>query len=254
MVNERRFHNGAKVEPTPLISLFGASSEMPDDPALRAFSDRFLLRLEVEPVSRTRLHDLLERGWEQERARIYGNGVAPTPAVRLEDLRALQRLLRDVDLDPVRGVYADLIGELLAQGVTLSDRRIVRGLKLVAAAALLREDGTAQPRDLWPLAHLWTESTDAGPVGEAVRERVTADGGEPLTPRRSTVELETIAEHLANQVLRRERAARGSVIAALRALNDVLTEARQQYPAAQATHDFIRRQRDQVSALLEEQI
>jgi len=256
MVNERRFHNGSRAENTPLISLFGASSEFPDDPALRAFSDRFLLRLEVEPVGRSRLHDLLDRGWEQERARAQqATGVRPTPAVRLEDLKNVQRLVRDVDLTPVRADYTELIGELLAQGVTLSDRRIVRGLKLVAAAALLREDGTAHPRDLWPLAHFWTEPSDAALVGAAVRERVTAAGGEPITPRRSTTELTAIAEHMADQVLRRkDRVTRASLIATLRDLNDLLNEARQQYPAAQAAHDFIRRQRDQVSVLLEEQL
>lgn len=252
LINERRFYNGAKSESTPLISLFGASSELPDDPALRAFSDRFLLRLELEPVGAARLPELLDRGWEQERHRQREGG--EPPALLIEDLRSLSDVVGEVDLQPVRGILADLISELLAQGVTLSDRRIVRTQKLVAAAALLREDGSARPRDLWPLAHLWTEQSDAALVKDTVYERVTADGGEPMIPRRSPAELEALAQHEAALVLNREGVVtRGSVISALRGINELLTDARAQHPAAATTHDLIRAQRDRVSLLLDQQ-
>lgn len=252
LVNERRFHNGAKFEPTPLISLFGASSELPDDPALQAFSDRFLLRLEVEPVGAARLPELLDRGWEQERWRMR-EGSNP-PALRFEHLSALSDVLGEVDINPVRGGLADLVGELLAQGVTLSDRRIVRAQKLVAAAALLREDGTARPQDLWPLAHFWTEHSDAGPVRDAVHERVAADGGTPMTTRRSAAELETLAQQEAALVLSRQGVVtRGSIIATLRAINELLTDARTNHPAAHTTHELIRAQRDKISMLLDQQ-
>lgn len=252
LINERRFHNGAKAERTPLISLFGASSELPEDPALHAFSDRFLLRLRVTPVGTSRLAELLDRGWEQERQRLLDGG--EPPMLRIEDLLALSQALGDVDLRPVLPALADLIGDLLAQGVTLSDRRIVRSQKLIAAAAVLREEGTARPRDLWPLAHLWTAESDADPVGQAVHERVTADGGEPLLAWRSPAELATLAQNEAKQVLDRQGAvARGSVIATLRAINELLTEARTQHPAAHATHDVIRAQRDRISLLLDQQ-
>lgn len=252
LINERRFHNGAERERTPLISMFGASSELPDDPALQAFSDRFLLRLQVEPVGAARLAELLDRGWEQERRRLLEGG--EPPALRIEDLTELSEVLGEVDLLPVRGLLADLVGELLAQGVTLSDRRIVRAQKLVAAAALLREDGTARPRDLWPLAHFWTEPSDAAPVRDAVSERVTADGGQPVTARRSPSELEQLAQQEAALILGRQGVvARGSVIATLRVINELLTDARTQHPAAHHTHEIIRTERDRVSVLLDRQ-
>ncbi len=50
LLNERRYHNGARPENVPLISMLGATNELPDDPGLTAFSDRFLIRLQVEPV------------------------------------------------------------------------------------------------------------------------------------------------------------------------------------------------------------
>jgi MoxR-like ATPase len=251
LINERRFYNGSKVEKAPLISMFGASSEFPDDPALQAFSDRFLLRLVVEPVGATRLTELLDRGWAQERVRARP-GSAP-PLLAMKDLTALSAAIPEVDLQPVRAVLSDLISEVLAGGITLSDRRIVRAQKLIAAAALLREDGTARPRDLWPLAHFWTEQSDAVPVREAVDERVTADGGEPVIAQRSPAELEALARYEADLVLARQGAVpRGSVVATLRTINVLLNDARAQHPGAHPTHDVIRIQRDRVSQLLDQ--
>lgn len=254
LINERRFHNGARLEKTPLISLFGASSELPDDPALQAFNDRFLLRLEVEPVGAAQLSELLDLGWahERERARIDEE----PPMVLLKDLHALSDSVPEVDIDPVRGILADLVGELLAQGVTLSDRRIVRAQKLVAAAALLREDGAARPRDLWPIAHLWTTRSDAALVRDTVDDRVMADGGEPLAPRRGPEQLVALAEHESQRVLRHQNgiAPRGSVVAAIRAINALLTEARTNHPATYDVHKRISDCQAKVSRLLEQQV
>ena len=47
VMNERRFHNGRDVLDVPLISLFGASNELPEDDELQALYDRFLVRFVV---------------------------------------------------------------------------------------------------------------------------------------------------------------------------------------------------------------
>lgn len=252
LINERRFHNGAKLEETPLISVFGASSDLPDDPALQAFSDRFLLRLEVESVGAAQLPELLSRGWAREQVR---QAEASEPGVLLmADLIELSHSVHGVDIEPVRGLLADLVGELLAQGVTLSDRRIVRAQKLIAAATLLREDSVAGSRDLWPLAHLWTVQSDAALVRDTVNERVTADGGEPLLRGRSPEQLQALAEHEARRVLDRQGVvARGALVAAIRSVNELLTEARTDHPAAYTTHKLIREWRDRVSLLLDQE-
>jgi MoxR-like ATPase len=50
LLNEREFDNGTQRLTTPLMSVVGASNEVPADDALRAFYDRFLLRVPVAPV------------------------------------------------------------------------------------------------------------------------------------------------------------------------------------------------------------
>src|SRR6478672_8934551 len=50
LMNERRFHNGRAVEVVPLITLFAASNELPEDDELQALYDRFLLRFVVSYI------------------------------------------------------------------------------------------------------------------------------------------------------------------------------------------------------------
>src|SRR2546428_11277349 len=48
VMNERRFHNGREVTEVPLLTLFAASNELPEDDELLALHDRFLLRFVVD--------------------------------------------------------------------------------------------------------------------------------------------------------------------------------------------------------------
>jgi MoxR-like ATPase len=48
LMNERRFHNGRDAVAVPLLTLFAASNELPEDDELLALHDRFLLRFVVD--------------------------------------------------------------------------------------------------------------------------------------------------------------------------------------------------------------
>src|SRR5262249_38162923 len=80
LVNERVFHNGSYRQPVPLITLVGASNSLPDDPAVYAFADRFVLRLQVDRVPDERLDELIGQGWELELARIEAATAASASA------------------------------------------------------------------------------------------------------------------------------------------------------------------------------
>jgi MoxR-like ATPase len=49
--NERVYHNGGIATPVPLVSMFGASNELPEGPELEALYDRFMVRLHVDPIA-----------------------------------------------------------------------------------------------------------------------------------------------------------------------------------------------------------
>src|ERR687898_207011 len=63
VLNERVFRRGHTRMTCPLRVCVGASNALPEDDALAAFADRFLIRAFVEPVADPMLERLLEGGW-----------------------------------------------------------------------------------------------------------------------------------------------------------------------------------------------
>jgi MoxR-like ATPase len=268
LLNERRYHNGAAAESAPLISLLGATNDIPDDPGLTAFSDRFLIRLQVEPVGGSDLERLLQVGWGHETRRLVTavtesaaarDGATATAApgrstgtVTVERIERLSLRLRDIDLDPVLGEHRELVRQLLIQGVRLSDRRLVRSLKLVAGAALLRESRTAQPVDLWPLAHIWTDPADRTTVEEAVHAVVEKHGGEPARRRRPDHEILLDAREIGVPLTAERRPSEWSVIDGLHKLGDLSRELREHQPVNTQTEAELSRIIAEVNALLDQ--
>jgi MoxR-like ATPase len=120
----------------------GATNTLPDDPVLAAFADRFLVRLFIDPVADALLEELLETAW------------APAQTSAAHVLPSVDRLAeqaRAVDLRPVVQGAATAVRRLRHAGVVLSDRRVVRAQRLVAAAAVLDGRTVASAEDLWVL-------------------------------------------------------------------------------------------------------
>ena len=61
IMNEHIFYNDGKPNKIPLISLFGASNEPPEDESLNALHDRFIFRINVQYVkdaaNKKRMHN-----------------------------------------------------------------------------------------------------------------------------------------------------------------------------------------------------
>src|SRR5499427_7760846 len=62
ILNERSFRRGATLLRCPLRVCVGASNALPDEDALAAFADRFLVRAFLDPIPDPRLEELLEGG------------------------------------------------------------------------------------------------------------------------------------------------------------------------------------------------
>ncbi|MFO0684167.1 MAG: AAA family ATPase [Sandaracinus sp.] len=147
LLNERSFRRGKTAIEVPLRVCVGASNALPDDAALAAFADRFLLRTFVEPVPDARLEELLEAG------DALGRRAATAPRASLADLDAVGGAARAMDLGAVRPALASAIRRLRKAGHALSDRRVVKLQRLVAAAAALDGRDRADARDLWPIVY-----------------------------------------------------------------------------------------------------
>ena len=159
LLNERRYTSGGHVLKCPLLSAFGASNEVPGDETLTAIYDRFLLRIRSDNLDAYHFQDLLQKGLEHEILQITDAPVQPLVAAR--ELAELQRglLQRTRFSEEFFSQYKGIVFQIRAEGVSLSDRRVVKMLKLFAASANM--DGRAQPDagDLFVLKHVWNTRT-----------------------------------------------------------------------------------------------
>lgn len=149
ILNERTYRRGQFSVETPLMSCVAASNDLPDDALLAAFADRFLMTMFVDPVGEDALPDLLKAGW------LEATGAIDTvPTVDLGTIGALHEASLRVDLGNIHDAYAHVVRKIRLLGITLSDRKLVKGQKLIAAAALLRGEAAAGAEDLWPVTYL----------------------------------------------------------------------------------------------------
>lgn len=161
LLNERRYTSGGAVLTCPLLSCFGASNEVPTDETLTAVFDRFLLRIRSDNLDAYHFQDLLTKGVEYEVMALSGQ--APTPLVSAQEIHALHRSFGKTMQfsEDFFSQYKGLIFQIRAEGITVSDRRIVKLLKLFAASALL--DGRTAPdaSDFFVLKHIWNNEDQA---------------------------------------------------------------------------------------------
>lgn len=155
ILNERKFYNGGVAENTPLMFAVGAANEVPEDPGLGALFDRFLVRIWTDNVEESQFPDLMHLGWRLEQDRIRAGAARPQALSSPEDLRQIHRALDRVFLDDVLGHYRELVRRIRAEGIALSDRRVVKLLKLIAASALRSRRERAGTGDFWVLRHVW---------------------------------------------------------------------------------------------------
>jgi MoxR-like ATPase len=164
MMQDRIFYNGSLQQQCPLISLIGASNEMPREEGLEAVWDRFLVRVQISYI--------------RDRAGLRGLILNPpsldqVPQVMTpEDLRDQQEAAAGVALpEPVVDRAIILRDELQQHGIEVSDRRWVKALHgepphagLVQASAFLGGRDEAAIDDLEVL--VWTCWQDPGQIAE----------------------------------------------------------------------------------------
>lgn len=108
--------------------------------------------------------------------------------------------------------YRELLRQIRAEGISLSDRRAIKLLKLIAAAALLRGEWEASPADLWVLLHSWNRPEQISALQAIVGPAVERAGGKAVRAERS---LETLAAELERLELRvREQTTEGHIYTA----------------------------------------
>jgi MoxR-like ATPase len=163
VLNERVFRRGRETRKLPALMIVGASNHLPEDEALNALFDRFLIRVQCDNVEPDQLHAVLNAGWVLE-----GNTEIAPPEIDVEAIQLLQKQLSSVDLQSIRSEYLLLVHKLRNAGVRISDRRAVKIQRLIAASAILCERNYALPSDLWVARYIWDTEEQREVIAEIV--------------------------------------------------------------------------------------
>jgi len=181
LVNERIFHNDGAPLPCPLISLFGASNELPEGKELEAIFDRFLLRFDVRYILRP----------ANFRTMVLAKEPTLSASFPLDVLRTAQDEVRAIAItDPTVDALVSIRDACKAEGIEVSDRRWKRVFKLTQASAYLAGEKCTTPEDLLILSDsLWREPKERPKLARLVgqfADPVSAKASEVLDAARET--------------------------------------------------------------------
>jgi len=156
LLNEREFDNGSERARTPLISVVGATNEVPADEALMAFYDRFLVRVPVAAVSDAAFAELLALGPTR--------AVADTDGAFGIDREALAAWLSQREAVALPATVVAHLQALRIRaatlGIAVSDRRWRQLVGLLRSAALTEGRTAVDAFDLWLVPYVAAQHPD----------------------------------------------------------------------------------------------
>lgn len=218
--NERVFNNGNQEVQVPLISLFGASNEMPQGNELEAIWDRFLLRMHVHYVTDTGFARLIRAAASRRNGHgLVGNQPA---ALSQSELTSLQQCTEQIAVpDATVGLIEQLRKTLSDKGIMISDRRWGQMLAILRAHALMEGRDAATEDDLGFLKHALWQSPEQGPeIGKAL-----ARIGNPLNSKAAEYEDEAASAH--RDCMNAHKAAEGDDLQQLKVAGEAITKLKQ---------------------------
>lgn len=160
IVNERKFDNNGSQQKVPLLTIFGASNELPESGELSALYDRFLLRYITQYIADP-----------QNFVNMLALPQAPPEArITLDELFQMQADADKVAIpDEVYVAIVNLKEILKRENIISSDRRYKQALSLIKANAYLNSRTQAAIEDMTILQHvLWSQPSEHKAVQKIV--------------------------------------------------------------------------------------
>jgi len=154
VINERVYFNGTEKIDTPLITLFGASNELPtDEDELDALYDRFLVRFVVGYIEEDfRFLKMIQGGDDKNEPTTFS----------LQELSKLKENVNRVEIpQAVIRILLRIRTELNTKGIVLSDRRYKSSVSLIKAKAFINGREMAKEEDVKILENvLWKDPAE----------------------------------------------------------------------------------------------
>lgn len=166
IMNEHIFYNDGKPQPVPLISMFGASNEPPEDETLDAMYDRFIFRMNVQYIHDAANKKRMHSNYIDDRAGLLG--LAQKTTITLAELQTLQSAAKSVRVPKdVINRFVRLIADLDRQAIHVSDRRQNECFKVMQGSAVLRGSNTVGLDDFKSLVYVLWEKEEHIPIIES---------------------------------------------------------------------------------------
>lgn len=166
-LNERTYNDDGESKSMPLCTAILASNELPqqDHSELEAIYDRIELRMVIEPVTDPGDRLRLIRLPRVDMANI-------TPVLKWSDVKAAQETARGIPVTPAaEEALVQIVTEAARAGVSVSERRLVKSLRLGQAAAFLAGDDKVDVGHLDFLVHvLWHDPSQRSEIQRIVYE------------------------------------------------------------------------------------
>jgi len=203
VMNERLFDNGRERVALPLISLIGASNEIPTSEELLALYDRFLVRYQLGAVSSSGFGELLDVGREVAAVETHLS------------VRLVEKIRHEAEKVRISSGVRQLLHALrdwaIAHGIYVSDRRWLKIQRLLRVAAYTDGRTLVVWPDCWLVLHcVWSRPEQHAAVSEwldaQLRDLVR---DEPQRYARLVASIESLAQTpVAHKVHRRDAAGR----------------------------------------------
>ena len=166
IMNEHIFYNDGKPVEVPLISMFGASNEPPEDESLDAMYDRFIFRMNVQYIHDAANKKRMHSNYVDNRAGLL-NMVNKT-TITLEEVQALQEAAKTVKVPKdIINKFIRLISDLDRQAVHISDRRQNECFKVMQGSAVLAGRNNVTLDDFKSLIYVLWEKEEHIPLIES---------------------------------------------------------------------------------------
>jgi len=164
VMNEKIYYNGTEVSEIPLISLFGASNELPsEEDELEALYDRFLLRYVVDYIKEDfRFLKLLQGDGANS------NETVITPQ-ELDHCKS--QAMKTIVPSNILKLIGRIRKELKKKGMTPSDRRYKQSISVLKAKAYLDGKKEVSEEDLGFLENvLWRDPGEKAEIQSVIHQ------------------------------------------------------------------------------------
>jgi len=173
IINEKIFHNGKDKEKSPLVSLIGASNELPiGDDELSALYDRFLVRKFVGYVSEKNINALFHI--QTEEFKLNENLKFTT-----DEIKSLQKEIQNIAIPKkiiqvIKNIRSAIKKEFKENmDESFSDRRLVKIQKLLKSSAFTNNRQEVNISDILLLKHcLWNNPENRDKVSSIINSEI----------------------------------------------------------------------------------